>query len=276
MARRAERNLAGQRLIQHDAERIEVRLAADGVPERLLGGDVVGRAEHAPADRQAGLVAAAGDPEVGDLGSRLGVEQDVLRLDVAVDDPVRVGGVQRARDLDRERHGLGDRQPPDPADALLQRLALDVLEHDERHAVVLARVQHGDDVGVLELRHRARLAAEALDVLDLSADRSGQHLDRHTPLEHGVEGQPDPRRRARADLALEPVAPANDGLRRGAHRRVLCAPRPTDRQAARGQASKRLPGRCRLAAPRAALQAAKRPPKERSPAPAASPFPKRR
>ena len=67
-------------------------------------------------------------------------------------------------DLDRDRHGLGDRQAADALDALLERLALDVLEDDEGDAVVLAAVEHADDVRVAQARDRARLAAEALDV----------------------------------------------------------------------------------------------------------------
>ena len=58
---------------------------------------------------------------------------------------------------------------PDALDPFLERLALDVLEHDERNAVVLAGVEHADDVRMLELRDRAGLAAEALDLLALAA-----------------------------------------------------------------------------------------------------------
>ena len=57
----------------------------------------------------------------------------------------------------------------DAPDALLERLALDVLEDDVRLAVVLARVDHGDDVRVGELGDRARLAAEALELAGRSA-----------------------------------------------------------------------------------------------------------
>ena len=125
-----ERDLAGEHLVEHDAQRVEVRLAGDRLAERLLGRDVVGRAEHAPVGGQPLLVERAGDPEVGDLGRALLVDQDVLGLDVAVDDVAGVGGAERAGDLDRVGDRLGDRQPPVAADAVLERLALDVLEDD--------------------------------------------------------------------------------------------------------------------------------------------------
>ena len=154
-------------------ERVEVGLAGDVVAERLLGRDVVGRAEHAPVGGQALLVERAGDPEVGDLGRALLVDQDVLGLDVAVDDVARVRGAERARDLDRVGHRLGDRQAAAAADALLERLALDVLEDDVGAAVVLARVDHADDVRVRELGDRARLAAEALELVGVRARSRG-------------------------------------------------------------------------------------------------------
>ena len=100
-----ERDVAGEHLEEHDPERVEVGLAGDGPPERLLGRDVVRRAEHAAVGGQALLVQRARDPEVGDLRRALLVDEDVLRLDVAVDDLALVGGAERAGDLDR----VGDR-----------------------------------------------------------------------------------------------------------------------------------------------------------------------
>ena len=40
-------------------------------------------------------------------------------------------------------------------------------------AVVLAGVDHGDHVRVVELRHGARLAAEALELVGVLGDRRG-------------------------------------------------------------------------------------------------------
>ena len=107
----AERDVPDEHLVEDDAERVDVGLAVDLVAERLLGRDVVRRAEDAAVGRQALLLERAGDPEVGDLRRALLVDEDVLGLDVAVDDPARVRGAERAGDLDRVGQRLGDRQP---------------------------------------------------------------------------------------------------------------------------------------------------------------------
>ena len=80
---------------------------------------------------------------------------------------VRVGGAERAGDLDRVGQRLVDRQPAEPPDAVLERLALDVLEDDVGPVVVLARVDHADDVRVRELRDGARLASEAFELVGI-------------------------------------------------------------------------------------------------------------
>ena len=49
--------------------------------------------------------------------------------------------------------------------------------------LVLAAVDDGDDVRVRELRDRARLVAEALDVLVVPGEALVEDLDRDTPLE---------------------------------------------------------------------------------------------
>ena len=190
---------------------------ADLVAERLLGGDVVGRAQHAPVGGQALLGHRAGDAEVGDLGGALLVDQDVLGLDVAVDDVALVRGAERARDLDRVGDRLGHGQPPEPADAVLERLALDVLEDDVRAAVVLAGVDHADDVRVVELGDRPRLAAEALELVGVRAHLAVHQLDRDLALEHRVEGAVDRRHAAVPDLRVEPVAAGEERAHVGAH-----------------------------------------------------------
>ena len=203
-----ERDVPGQHLEQHDAERVDVRLAVDVVAEGLLGRDVVGGAEHAAVGGEAVLVEGAGDAEVRHLGRALGVDQHVLRLDVAVHDVVRVGAAERARDLDRVGDRLVHRQPAHAADPLLERLALDVLEHDVRTAFVLAGVDHADDVRVRELGDGARLAAEALELVGVRRDLAVHELDRHAPLERLVERQVDRGHAAGADLGIQPVSPA--------------------------------------------------------------------
>ena len=125
---------------------------------------------------------------------------------------------------------------PEPVDPLLQRLAVDVLEDDVGAAAVLAGVDHRDDVRVRDLGDRARLAAEALDLVGLVGDLAVQDLGRDPALERLVAGQVDGRHAAAAELRLEPVAAGEHGsgqrpgrpCRRLAHEpldRVRAAPR---------------------------------------------------
>ena len=79
---------------------------------------------------------------------------------------------------------------PGAADPLLQRLALDVLEHDVGPAVVLAVVDHPNDVGMRQLRHRAGLAPEALELVGVAGDLAVHQLDRNLALQRLI-GAPD-------------------------------------------------------------------------------------
>ena len=212
-----ERDVPGQHLVEHDAERVDVRLAVDVVAERLLGRHVVGRAEHAAVGGQPVVAQRAGDPEVGHLGRALGVQQHVLGLDVAMHDLVRVRGPERAGDLDRVRQRLVDRQPAHPPDPVLERLALDVLEDDVGPVLVLAGVDHADDVGMRELGDRPRLAPEALQLVGVGRHLPVQELDRHPPFEVDVEGLIDRRHPSRADLGVEPIPATEQHAHERAH-----------------------------------------------------------
>ena len=164
----------------------------------------------------------AGDAEVGDPGAALGVDEHVLGLEVAVDDPALVRELRRLEDLADDLDRLADGQPA--RDQVLERGALDVLHRDPVAAVGLAAVVDADHVRVLEPRRRLRLAAEALDELRVLGEALVQELERHPAAEHRVVGEPDvghpaARRAARrACSGRRSVVPARALISAGEHR----------------------------------------------------------
>ena len=159
-----ERHPAGEALVQHEAERVEVGATVEAAAADLLGRQVLGRAHH---DVVAGEVVVAGletlgDAEVGEQHPAVGGDQDVARLDVAVHEPGAVRGVERGgdarADVDRE---LGA-EPLLRVEQLAQALAVDELHHDGLAALVLEHVVDGDDVRVAQPGDGDGLATEPL------------------------------------------------------------------------------------------------------------------
>ena len=114
------------------------------------------------------------DAEVGDERVAILVEEDVVRLDVAVHDPAPVRVVERDGDLrgiPRRERGTAD--GPIAHDDVGQRAAGEV-RHDEEHDVAdLAVVDDRADVRVRQLRRRLRFAPEALPHLRRRARGAG-------------------------------------------------------------------------------------------------------
>ena len=182
-------------------------MRVDRLAARLLRRDVVRRSEHGPRLRDAVLdVERARDAEVRDLRAAVAVQQHVLRLHVAVDEPVLVGEREPAGDLDGDLERLAHLEAALADDELLQVLAVDVLEDDVLAAVLLAPVDHRDDVRVLELRDGARLALEALDEVVVVVVLLVQDLQRDVALEQGVVGLVDAGHAAVADDLLQLVS----------------------------------------------------------------------
>ena len=96
-----ERRVAGEQLVEHAAERVDVGAGVDPLAADLLGRDVVEGPDEGAGRGDAGArVDLAGEPEVGEVGVLAGaraLDEDVARLDVAVDEPARVRGVERRR-----------------------------------------------------------------------------------------------------------------------------------------------------------------------------------
>ena len=154
----------GEHLEEHEPSGIHVAALVGGAPLDLLGGEVGNRAEQDAGLARRRLVGdRPGQSEVGDLDLPVTTDDDVLGLDVAVDDPRRVGCPERAEDRLEDREGLPRRERRLLVDDVPQRLALDELHHEEDVAVVLALVEDGDDVGVAEAGRRPRLRPETLD-----------------------------------------------------------------------------------------------------------------
>ena len=84
----------GQRLVEDAAERVDVGGRPDRPAPPLLRRHVLGGADHRGAAGGAALAERLGEAEVGEEGA-VAFDQDVVRLDVAVDDAGGVGGVER-------------------------------------------------------------------------------------------------------------------------------------------------------------------------------------
>ena len=140
-----ERPHAAQQLVERDAEREQVAARRDGLAERLLGGGVARRAGGLGV-----LALGDGDAEVAQRRLALGVDPDVVGLDVAVDDAVGVRVGERVGDLAPGGDHLLRLQPARgrALEPVGQRPARHVARDQARRARVVEDVVDGDDVAV--------------------------------------------------------------------------------------------------------------------------------
>ena len=110
------------------------------------------------------------------------LQEDVGGLQIAVNDPLAVSEGQPAQQLARDVQ-----RPPERQRSFLeqvrQRLALEQLHHQKRHAVVDSGIRHRNDVRVGQRRQRPRLPLETPAPLRDGGRILVQHLDRHLPAE---------------------------------------------------------------------------------------------
>ena len=137
------------------------------------------------------------------------VEQEVGRLDVAVDDSVTMRRIERRRRLLEPLERQADFLGTVLSDPLLERAAGQVLHDDEGPLRVLADVEDRDDVWLSgQPRRRQRFAREPLADRIVARIALGEHLDR--------DRAPERRIGCAVDLAH---ASARDALGRAVARR---------------------------------------------------------
>jgi len=224
--RPGERQRAGDQLVEHHAEAVEVGPLVHLVAQRLLRRHVVGRAQKRAGASQPRLAHhQLGDAEVEQLhlvaAARQRDQEDVGRLQVAVNDPGRVRRAEPGRDLKDQidRRRLRERSS---LDARVQRLPLQPLHRQVDRAVRRdAEVLDVDDVAVTDGAGSARLAAQPLDRVGIAGQLAAQELDRHPLAGVEVLGLEDVAGPALADGAQQAVAVELSRQRRsGSRRRV--------------------------------------------------------
>jgi hypothetical protein len=163
----------GEQLVEHDAERVEVRANVDGG----LAAELLRRHVHGGAHDRAGAGKAfqvrrgepPGEAEIEDRGPDLPGsergpgEEDVLGLEIAVDHARGVGGGER--DEDRVAGGAGGERGEGGflrGEARGERAAGELLQDEVRAAVVEASARvKGGHVGRADALERVGLVAEA-------------------------------------------------------------------------------------------------------------------
>ena len=204
-----ERHETGEHLPGGDADRVQVALRRGLVVLDHLRRQVGGRAEQHVGGGQRGLRGGLGQSEVGDLHAAAVVEQDVLRLDVAVHHADAVRGGQAVQRLGQDAQRLAHREGALRVHLMTQVHAVDVLHDQIVQPVVLAGVVHLHDVGVGDGRGGLGLAPEPFDeLLAVGALRQlGMHdLDGHRAIQPLVRGLVDRGHAAFGDAADNTVS----------------------------------------------------------------------
>ena len=118
----------------------------------------------APVASSPGLAEGLRDAEVEELDDLLVVdarEEDVGRLEVAVDDAGAVGAPERPADLLGDLRRLAQRQAPLALEPVAEVLAAEQLHHEVGEVAVDAVVEHLHDVRPAQARRRPGLPREA-------------------------------------------------------------------------------------------------------------------
>ena len=157
-----KRQLTGQQLVEDHPQRVNIAAAIDPepFPTGLFRRHVSRGAEHFPFHGHGNLAGLPlGQPKVHDPRFVLPGEHDVCRFQVPVDNAVvvrmREGPGNRHAELDRctLREGIG-------RDLISQRDSVHEVADNKKLILLTTDLMHGNDIGVVQLRHRARLTEE--------------------------------------------------------------------------------------------------------------------
>ncbi len=205
-----EGRLSGERLVGHNAEAIEIAPPIHRLARRLLGAHVGGRADRDPLPSRRGRGnAAAGrarDPEIGEQCTAGGrVQQDILRLHVAMDEPGLVRGPKRCCDVGHDALHLVGRERTLAVEPLAEALAGYLVHHVVKDPAGGPGMVDCDDVGVANAGEHARFGEKALCDRRMSGELWVDDFHRDSAVEGQVGGLKDHAHTPATKLALKPV-----------------------------------------------------------------------
>jgi len=155
---------ASDHLVEDQAEGVEIDAVIDLAARYLLRRHVAWRAQQLAAAGHVGRRRQRlRQAEIRDVGGAGSIDQDVVRLQIAMDDTFSVGGGEGLRDLAADRDGTIERQPALAAEDAVQILAIHEGHGDELEAVDFSQVVDAENVLVRDLRPEQQLLLEPLN-----------------------------------------------------------------------------------------------------------------
>ena len=213
---------AGQGVVKGGPEGVHVRAEILGVAFDGFRGHVVGRGPDFLGLGGAALAEQQGQTEIHDFGVALGVEQDVTRLDVAVDQAGPEGGLEALRHLDGQRQHFPFRDGAALFDLVFEMAADHQFHRDVIAIKRAAGGEHPHHMGMAEGAGDPRLLFKSIDPAGVRGIVFVEDFDRHLAVQRVVLGHEDhahaadrmpPQQRVGPELAFHPGVLAAVGAR---------------------------------------------------------------
>lgn len=197
---------AGDDFVSDNRQRVEIAASINALRRRLLRRNIFWRSHENAGTGQTLTVRRLRDAEVGQQNAPFDIDQDIMRLDVAVNGALRMGVVECISDWrnDADRHCQTERAAF--ADNRVQRSSANIFHGDVSQTVRFANVVHGDDIRMAEIRNRYRLTFKAPLEFRVERQMRRHDLERNGAFERSVECAVYARHTAAPDLFLHQIA----------------------------------------------------------------------
>jgi hypothetical protein len=188
-----------QHLVKDDSQRVDIGTRVDLTnASTLLGRHVSGCSEQRRSrgvggrvTTQLGHAKVEQDHAVG-VAARLAREEHVFGLEIAVNDPLFMGGLERRRGWPGNGQRLGQGKRTGPLEPASQGFPFQVLHHQEGKPILQSTdVEHLDDVPVAYRVHRTGFVHEARDHAAVLGEHPANDLDHRPALGDGMLGEID-------------------------------------------------------------------------------------